>query len=416
MFMQSTQSPTLEAVFEEYLTTRRPRERTLREYRGRMRRCLSDWMSLPVNEITPEMIIKRHSEIRERTPTQANRAIDLLGRVATFAIALHPELQHFQNPVLRFKLIKARCPENSRKEHFVEPHDLRVWYVAVRHCGNQTIEDLMLVLLMTGLRIGEARHLKWSDVDLERRIMYVGYLRKGSSFQTKNGSGFRLPICNYLVQLLYERKLVSKSPFVFPCRTNLNAPIASPYKCTRRIQEASNVQFRPHDLRRTFVNMLLDPRVGVEEEKVGQFLNHTPKSVTMRHYATANIEARRPIYEKLSHLVLLELGVACRVNQEPLPEINIPHEVPRVVQSEGVAINAEVRVTGAEQVLIEAKIIQTLTRGRRLKSDFYAAVGATARINKFEMNRILGELVERGIIARSRDGNHSVYRLSVDNA
>jgi len=70
-------------------------------------------------------------------------------------------------------------------------------------------------LLYTGMRKGEACGLRWSDIDLERRIIHVRHSYEG---QTKSGAHREVPIPVALVAILKAHKLAEpfQGEIVFP--------------------------------------------------------------------------------------------------------------------------------------------------------------------------------------------------------
>ncbi|HEY9786659.1 MAG TPA: Arm DNA-binding domain-containing protein [Candidatus Obscuribacterales bacterium] len=62
---------TLGEVLEDYLACRTLRPNSIRNFRAFCRRCLSDWMALPIASITKDMVETRHRELT-KTDTHEN--------------------------------------------------------------------------------------------------------------------------------------------------------------------------------------------------------------------------------------------------------------------------------------------------------------------------------------------------------
>lgn len=330
--------PTLRQVLEEYLRNRKPKPKTQYIYRNWVERCIGDWLDMRVTDISAEMVIARHRELCEGTrgkgdgshykpnqktdrkgaPTQANRVMSVLRSLLYYAKIRYSirDDQMVQNPVNHLRVLKHWAPERNKIEHFVEEHELQPWLRAVQNYKNQTVSEYLLLLVLTGLRPGEARQLTWNDIDFENRVIYIGWSKRGGEFTTKSGRGIRIPMSRFVEWMLLRRLANSKSIWVFEGRRHGGrrtikgpGPIHDSHKAISIISESCGVKFTSHDLRRTFINLMTHPYVGLDPDKAGRFLNHAPETVTDRSYLTVNVELLRPYYERLSHLVVREMNL-----------------------------------------------------------------------------------------------------------
>ncbi len=77
-------APTLGEVLEKYLAVRSLAPNTVRNYTQLTRRCLGDWLDLPMTCITKDMVLTRHRELTRPTKQgtkgeiQANMAMSNL--------------------------------------------------------------------------------------------------------------------------------------------------------------------------------------------------------------------------------------------------------------------------------------------------------------------------------------------------
>ena len=115
---------------------------------------------------------------------------------------------------------------------------------------HEVARDFMVFLLLTGMRFGETRKLKWSYVDFENRILTV------PRELTKSDREHRLPLSDFLVALLKKRYIYRKhSEWVFQSARLKDKPISGGVGIARRVRAKSGIKFTFHDLRRTFLTM-----------------------------------------------------------------------------------------------------------------------------------------------------------------
>lgn len=395
----SIEKTTFRQAWQEYLVIRKPRK--AQWYQTMFDRCISDWWDLQLTAITKDMVQKRHQELTSTAPIQANSVFKNMRTVYNFArIRFEDELNAYLiNPVNRLSELRAWNKQKPRK-NYVPLHRLGEWYQAVIQLPSVTTRDYLLVLLFTGLRRSEAAALLWSEVDLVGGFLTV--------LDTKNGSDHSLPLSDFLQTLLTERYSTRGSnPYVFP-GSNGAAHYSSPYKAIESLRSQTGIVFTPHDLRRTFLAVAED--CGVDEYTRKRLLNHSFQDVTNKHYSVVNPErlrvAMQAISDRINELISKESGA-------PVP---LPAYKPKRInqeQSEPVspADNADVRITGANQIRVEAKILTVLASGGRTKKQFYKKIGACFQVNSKELDRILDGLVERGFIRRYRVEHFTHYEL-----
>jgi integrase len=134
------------------------------------------------------------------------------------------------------------------------------------------IAALFRLRLLTAQRGGELHGARWEEMDLASGWWTIPAER------SKNGLARRVPLSPQAVRVLKEwRPNVRDSPWVFPAsRKGLH--IAHAQKAIERIVEASKVEFRGHDLRRTAASLMVG--AGVPRLVVSKILNHVETGVT----------------------------------------------------------------------------------------------------------------------------------------
>ncbi len=302
---------TLGEVLEDYLNSRTLRPNSVRNFRNVIRRCLGDWVSLPIASITKEMVETRHRELTKVTrmgtsgKAQANIAMELLCTVINFAMNKYeiddkPIIQ--KNPVDRLSQIRA-WHVIPRRQTLIPDHKLPEWYQVVNSLRERKIRDYLLFLLFTGLRRTEAATLKWSDIDLEGRVLTV------RSEVAKNRHEHRLPLTDFLCALLVQRKRKTQdSEYVFPGRANKHHMVDSDHVYHRMVAE-SGIKFTLHDLRRTFLTtaeMLEVPHYALKK-----LANHVSRQDVTSGYVVVTVERLRVYMDRISNhfITLLEIDL-----------------------------------------------------------------------------------------------------------
>jgi integrase len=291
---------TLGQVLDDYLASRMLRPNSIRSLTAIMRRCLGDWISLPVASITKDMVETRHRELTRVTrqgtsgKAQANIAMERLGILINFAMNKYEidgqPIIH-KNPVDRLSQIRAwhRIPP---RQNVIPAHKLNEWYQAVKSLKDTKVRDYLLLLLLTGLRRTEAATLKWSDIDLEARVLTI------RPEIAKNHHEHRLPLPDFLYVLFRERKnKVGGSQFVFPGRGGKHHVVDSGH-VIQGVVNSCCYQFTLHDLRRPFLStaeMLEVPHYALKK-----LANHASGRDVTAGYVVVNAERLRVYMAKIS--------------------------------------------------------------------------------------------------------------------
>ena len=219
-----------------------------------------------LNSITPFMVQEMRNKIKETsTSATANRYQAILRSI--FYRAKDWKMFYGENPAAVIKLEKET------------PNRLR--YLSTQEIGrllevcSQRIYPVVVCALMTGMRRGEILGLKWDDVDLNERIIYLT--------ETKSGKPREIPIMNKLYDTLIN--MPRESTFVF------NVP-----KITLRrhfetaLKQAGIAGFRFHDLRHTFASHFIMRTSALPA--LQKILGHSTPILTQRYAHLSNKHLR----------------------------------------------------------------------------------------------------------------------------
>ena len=177
-------------------------------------------------------------------------------------------------------------PKPERKEmKILPPESLDTFFEEARRSG---VFELYYIDLATGLRRGELLGLKWSDVDLEKGIIYVRrqILRQNGEvveapLKTKN-SYRSIAIGADAIKVL--KGMEQRDEYVFP------SPYGGPmspdsvlHMLQRVLKRAGLERIRFHDLRHTFSVLALQN--GVDVKTLSAMLGHYSAGFTLDTYA-----------------------------------------------------------------------------------------------------------------------------------
>lgn len=165
------------------------------------------------------------------------------------------------------------------------------------------IRTIVAVLVGTGMRLDEALHLQWDDIDLEHRLITVhrGRPKLGRPGRPKGGRMRRVPIFDSVMPVLREMRLQrGNNVFLWPGAKQgraLSQPsVRKPFK--RAVEHAElDERMRIHDLRHSFASLfLLD---GGDIFKLSRILGHSSVTITERTYAHLRPDAYQEDYGRV---------------------------------------------------------------------------------------------------------------------
>ena len=286
--------PRLGEAVEEWLQARSGLgERSRARYRSVVAVMLRGWSARRVDEVTREEVARRFAEVTERHGwTQANKGMKLLGAVYRRCAADHPSLR---DPVALWAAAGGRLHPPKRRRIETPAEVLPAWARgierAVRHAATR---ELFWTGLYTGMRLEEARSLRWECVDLVAGTLLVE--------RTKNGDPLLLPLSRQLAALLLRRRSAHEesgsgatSGWVFVSARKRHAPVAGiDSGLYRSIERHGGKPFWFHAMRNCFISIASHDLL-LPESLVKRLVNHRPPAgdVTQGYAADWTLEQLR---------------------------------------------------------------------------------------------------------------------------
>ena len=289
---------------QEYLPKKG--EHTARDYAALIRLYIRPALgNLKVSEVGFADIDKLHRRITAQgSPYQANRTIAVASRLFSLARLWH---MRETNPCQGIQ----RNREDSRRRYATND-ELQRLMTALAKDQNQQAANVIRICLLTGCRVGEARSMRWKDVNLTN-----GLWTKPPS-GTKQRRHHQTPLSPPARQLLsgiaekYRQEHRQPLPtYVF--HRGHDGHVIELKKDWARICKAAKVSdLRIHDLRHTFASQLASS--GASLALIGSLLGHSSPATTHR-YAHLFPDAER---EAVARVGAILTNVGKPVKREPV--------------------------------------------------------------------------------------------------
>ena len=175
----------------------------------------------------------------------------------------------------------------------------------------------IVLLLNTGMRVGELLALKWQNVDFQNRQIYVSetrgqiidrddkadqkYIMADRSTKTQSSCRY-IPINQKSQEALnYFKDLGYKNPYIMANSDSSVATYRNLFRVLSNILEAHNINHGSlHTLRHTFATRLF--KNGVDIKVISELLGHSDVSITYNIYTHVIQEQKKKAVDVLDNL------------------------------------------------------------------------------------------------------------------
>jgi integrase len=158
-----------------------------------------------------------------------------------------------------------RLHKEEARTRTLSDDELRALWFACEHEG--ALGQAIRMLALTGARRNEVGHMRWQEIDEDRRLWML------PAGRTKNAREHAMPLSSQAWALIEARPRFAGCPFVFS--TNGRGPVKNWDGVKRRISARSGITaetWRLHDLRRTCASGM--QKLGVQVPVIERALNH----------------------------------------------------------------------------------------------------------------------------------------------
>ena len=270
---RTTHGDTVGALYELYKKASEKKRSWSEQRRIFEKEVLPEWRHRRVADVTRRDIRSLVDRKAEAAPVMANRMLSRISRLFSFAV----ERDWIDaNPALR---IRKPAQERSR-DRVLARHELSALWVALHETQAEdasgrplprlsaTVNDALIVMLLTAQRCGEVCRMRWEDVDLLSGWWTI------RAHDSKNGDAHRVPPTSQ-AQAVLKRRTNADDCYVFSNHRHTSVA-AREKKAAAILSRGLSFAFRAHDLRRTAASYMGE--AGVDRFHIAQVLNH--RSVT----------------------------------------------------------------------------------------------------------------------------------------
>lgn len=235
-----------------------------------------DWTHRRFGDIEHEMVDRLHKAVMKRSPVTANRLVEHIRAIYSFAIK-----RRFTTENPAFGVTMAPKRDRTR---FLRPDELAAFETAVQ-AEHQPWRDYFTLLLLIGYRRSAVAAMRWVDIDFEKATWTV------PGEKSKNGAPIMLPLAGRALDILKARRDQRlHRTWVFPGES-VEGHIGRPKAAWSRIVKNAGLEdLNPHDLRRTLGSWML--RSGQSIPAIGRALGHKDSRST-EIYARMEVEQVR---------------------------------------------------------------------------------------------------------------------------
>jgi integrase len=307
--VEAARGLTLRQAFELYASAKDRDPRTVSDYQYSLEHYLDDWLDRPLLSLGTDAgraeVHEQHLRIardvargayaiknkkgkarphkKRNGETTADHAMHAFRAIWNRAMRQHAELP--VSPTINIDWFR---PPTDRSPI---PYELLPkWHAGVTAIDNAARRDLLLVIILTGLRSNDAKTMRWENVDFARRALFVP--------DPKTGGPFELPLSDYLLDLLAKRQQQHKADLAKKLLPKHAAPwVFGAWSKSGHVIEVrekiEGVPFAIHELRNTF-STVAEFKAGVPEKIVSVFMRHgQPRRTMTQRYQKVRIDDLR---------------------------------------------------------------------------------------------------------------------------
>jgi integrase len=223
-------------------------------------------------------LVKPHLASKIERPRSGNTVGKYLG-------ALHQALKYGQTVLQWIDRNPAAAvtppPKSPGRVRWLSDDERKSLLDACKQSANPDLHLIVLLALTSGARAGEMKGLRWSQIDLKQRVVWL------EATDTKTARARAVPLVPSVHALLVERSKVRRidTDLVFVSDVRKSQPRNHRQAFAVALKRAGITDFRFHDLRHSAATEML--RSGVDSRVVGAVLGHRTASMMAQYQHVA---------------------------------------------------------------------------------------------------------------------------------
>lgn len=287
-------------AIDEYLRQKPLSPKTVEIYTENVRRHLSSWTGRALEDVGKDRPgvralfyhIAKHSGV-----ATASQVIRMISAMYNWSRRVDPDLPESPTVAVSLPTLKSR-------DWALSPEELKAWWSSVKvdDEGKETARGVSalrpikrawwITTLLTGARRGSVEAMRWSDVDLDKKIVRF--------MVTKGDRPYMIPMSDLLASILTKYRDSGEVP---PSRAGWMFPSSvNPERHLVKVRDDKRGVVGAHHLRHSMRTVLA--QLGASPDQAKLLLGHSMSSdVSVRYVSTmlpALIESLRPISNAVS--------------------------------------------------------------------------------------------------------------------
>lgn len=204
-------------------------------------------------------------------------------------------------------------PKQIRKEMRVLSRDEQNLFIKYLQTDIDACKFGILLMLASGIRIGELCALKWENIDLkEQTISIVSTLQRLHDTAEESNKRTRIvigapksdtslrtvPLTDYASGLCRRFAAIDSAAFVLTGTSSFMEPRTLQYRIEKYARDCGLCGVHAHTLRHTFATRAVE--AGFEIKSLSEVLGHANTSITLERYVHSSMELKRTNMSKLA--------------------------------------------------------------------------------------------------------------------
>lgn len=301
---------TLNDVLLSYAQSKRPylKESTHARYMNLIENCIKNDIGKAKYSLLTNKIIQEYCD---KKITQGISIIVVKEIILLIKLAIKRNAKINGVPPL-FIDLDLPSIKSKKKVQIISRPEQKLIFTSILQGDRKKYAGIILSLL-TGMRIGEICALKWTDIDMKKRVIVVNktlqrICYKGSKSKiiitmpkTLN-SNREIPISNSLYDFLQSIKPANRDVYYLTSKDKPTEPrnYRKIYQTFLKKLKLDQTSF--HALRHTFATRLIENKVDIKT--VSELLGHASVNITISIYVHSEFNTKRKAVKTLDNLIL----------------------------------------------------------------------------------------------------------------